>query len=213
MSGTNQTDAIEYIRPGGWSASVGLVGIDELHTFASDPRQLTEPPPPVKPGVFPLPGPSAQTKAPAQNSRRWWRKRSQSTNELDALGNDGQWLATTEEPQGSKTKPRDPRTQPIPSPRWTGTMGPVLVGYMHRTTEGTMYGARRFVDHAGSSFAYAPSTRQSPMALGDGRGTKRFRPTQRNRPETLDQQTVSIDEQTYKGGSVLMSGPGIQSYW
>lgn len=212
---TDQTD-ISYVRPGTWEASPGIPGIDQLHTFADPPRKPLGPPD-NSPGSIPTVGPSAvgQTKAPAQNSRKWWWKRNAGQIQLDNQnGIDWTTEQGTEEPQEDTQRPRDPRTVALRAPRWTATRGPVSQAFMHRNTEHNMSGERRFVDVAGASFAFSPTLRPSPMAFGDGLpNIPRFRTTQRISPVPLDQQIVSEDQQVVSGPVLPVGGNLSQRWW
>lgn len=219
MASTDQTD-ITYVRPGtegnSWQASAGIPGIDAKHTFI-DPGKKPDQGPDTTPGSIPTRGPSAVTKAPAQNSRSWWQWRNRSRIALDEAGNNsgGQWSATVDEPQNNTQKPIDPRKVAIPMERWTGRTGPVLMALMHRVSEGQMAGVDRFNPNPGTNFAFTPSQRPSPMAFGDGRpNVPRFRTTQRVMPAPLDQQIVSDDQSgTVSGGVLGMGGTLSQRWW
>lgn len=213
---TDQTD-VTYVRPGTWNASSGIPGIDKLHSFAEPVREKLGPPD-SSPGRIPTVGPSAvnETKAPAQNSRRWWWKRNAGQIILDNQnGSDWNTEDGTPVPQTDTQRPRDPRTVALTAPRWTATRGPVAQAFMHRDTEHNMTGERRFVDPAGASFAFTPSLRPSPMAFGDGLpNVPRFRTTQRISPVPLDQQIVSQDQQAISGPVLAMSdGSALGQRW
>lgn len=212
---TDQTDPVTYTRPGTWAASAGIPGIDQLHSFAADPR-LPQGQPDHSPSQIPTRGPSSDPKAPAIFSQPWWQHKASGEIDLDVRGNDdgGQWDATVQEPQATSTqRPLDPRTYPIPAPRWTAKTGPVSVHYMHRLSEGQMAGVDRFVDGNGAAAAFTPSLRPSPMAMGDGIGFQRFRTTQRVSPLPLDQQIVSQDQSGTVSGGVLQSGGILNQRW
>jgi len=212
-TGTDQTD-ITYVRPGTWNASSGIPGIDALHSFAEDPR-LPQGPPDSSPGRIATVGPSAvkETKAPPQNSRRWWLKRNRSNVMLDVVGNGSEWNVTINEDQVDTQKAPDPRWKAQVAPRWTARTGPVGVAYFHRTTD-RVGGARRFQETGGTNFAFTPSLRPSPMAMGDGRpNAPRFRPTQRVSPVSLDQQIVSADQRNTESAGVLSMGGTLSQKW
>lgn len=218
-TGTDQTNPVTYTRPGVWQASSpGVAGIDQVHNFASPAREPLLPAsnPPGVDGAMGGPSAVADTKAPAQNSRRWWQKRNSSEFQLDVNANGPEAYNTTvPQPQadalGWGPRSANPWVKPVANPRWTGNEGPQNVEYSHVPASGN-FRARRFEDHGGATYAFTPSLRPSPAALGDGRGFARFRPTQRVSPVPLDQQIVSEDQQS-RSGPVLSSGGTLSQRW
>lgn len=230
MGGNNSQPpegAIAYAAPArNWSPSPGIAGIDQHHTFArpgmKDPGvgiPLGNPTggpstPDSAVASIPAPGPSAGGFVPPpQNDAPWWMKRNQSSNQFDEFqGEDGK--VTTPIAQHNTLRTRDPRTAPIPVERWTARQGPVAQYlYTRNPLVRDMTGMKRFHPDPGTTFAYTPSLRPSPAALGDGRGSQRFRTTQREVPSSLDSQIVSNDQLGMKSGPVLPMGGTLSQRW
>lgn len=226
MSGTDQT-SITYVRPGEWQPSAAMIpGIDARHTFANQGINDPEGPPLGLPQGGPSDPDSATARidtrgpsaggfhAPPQNDRKWWRRRNASQVNLDTVGDGSEWEFTADLPQVDTEKPRDPRNAPIPVDRWTGRTGPVLMAFLNRTFAARdMRHASRFNPNPGTNFAFTPSLRPSPAALGDGNGFRRFRTTQRLSPAPLDQVIVSHDQSDSTPGTVLGNGGQLSQRW
>lgn len=226
MSGISPDGTIQYVRPVAWSPSPGIPGIDAHHTFVNE--GVTNPgdgPPlgnprggPSQPdgavANIPTPGPSAGGfHAPAQNDGAWWQRRNRSSNTFDEFqGESG--TVTQPVAQPNTQRPRDPRTTPVPVDRWTATHGPVNQ-YFYTRNPGVkdMTGMKRFHPNPGTNFAFTPSLRPSAGALGDGRGTTRFRTTQRETPAPLDNQIVSNDQLSAQSGPILSMGSSLSQRW
>lgn len=219
--------AIAYAAPArNWSPSPGIAGIDARHTFVN--RGVEDPGTGIPLGNptggvskpdgavadIPVPGPSAGGfTAPPQNDAGWWLNRNMSANQFDEY--QGESVTVTQSvSQPDTQRPRDPRTTPIAAERWTARNGPVMM-YLYERNPNVrdMTGLKRFHPDPGSNFAFSPTQRPSPAALGDGRGTQRFRTTQRDVPSSLDSQIVSNDQLGQSSGPVLSSGGTLSQRW
>lgn len=224
-TGTDQT-SIEYVRPGAWQASAGIPGIDARHTYVNEYMSDPVGPPIGMPRGEPSPpdGPTAELStvgpsaggmhAPPQNDNRWWWRRNASRIQADRVANGSDWEVNQDDTPPVGQRPRDPRTVPVPQNRITQFMGPMNMAYLNRTGAARdMRHATRFVDPGARTFAFTPSLRPSPMALGDGQGFQRFRTTQRVSPAPLDQTIVSKDQSDTSTGSVLGVGSQLMQRW
>lgn len=223
---TDQT-SIQYVRPGQWQPSSARVpGIDALHSYQKEGVNDPAGPPLGNPrgGPAPADGPTAELptigpsaggfNAPPQNDRKWWQRRNKSTIVLDQVANGDEWEVTQDTPQPDTMRPRDPRNTPIPLNRITQRMGPLNLAFLNRTVAARdMRHASRFNPDPGTNFAFTPSLRPSPMALGDGIGFNRFRTTQRISPAPLDQTIASEDQSNTRVESVFSMAAGLQKWW
>jgi hypothetical protein len=88
------------------------------------------------------------------------------------------------------------------------------LSYLNRSDTATdMRHAKRFNPDPGTNFAFTPSLRPSPMAMGDGIGVQRFRTMQRINPAPLDQTIVSTDQSDTATSSVLGVGGQLDQRW
>jgi hypothetical protein len=152
--------------------------------------------------------------APPQNDGVWWRRRNASNIHADEMGNGPDQNVTLDDNPPVDLRHRDPRNTPVPENRITQRLGPMNLAYLNREPAATdMRHARRFNPDPGRTFAYTPSLRPSPMALGDGIGFQRFRTTQRVSPAPLDQVVVSQDQSNTATISVLGVGSQLMQKW
>lgn len=184
--------------------SVGLPGIDDLHTYnkpAINPQvpnaQIPE---------LPYKQPYTDSRAPIETGN-WWQNRSASQEAgIDSTNN---FQGRTDEPYSDMLRPRDPRNYTIELNRpTTQDSGPQFF-YQERAPF-EMW-AKQWWGGSHASAAYAANV-YSPMSFGDGKGIRRFRNTQRNIPPLLEQNVEAVNDQPPAAGWNQMAA-GIEEYW
>lgn len=195
------SDTIERIPT--WSASVGIPGIDALHSYASDSRDLSDEPL-TEPSELPSRGPSYDPRAPIPYGEYWENR---NASQKPGIVYSDVETGGDRQPTDYDARTRDPRNQPVIVDRWTAKTSPNM--YEFERPFGQRF-AKRFYSGAHSSMTTPP--RFGPQAFGDGQGLHRARNTQRNIPDTLDQQIINkVDQPTEV--NVLAQGSSLVRWW
>ncbi len=185
-----------------WQASAGLPGIDALHSFASNPRQL-EAIPETTPTELPQRGPWYNSRAPIP-AGEYWRDRYASI--IPGITFSDTITTGEEIPQHPTETYDDPREKYIPVDRWTAKTTPSFYRFTRP------FGQKLAHRFDGSHASMATQPRFGPMAFGDGRGIHRARNTQRNIPTPLDQQIIVEADQPSQT-EVLARGSSLVQWW
>lgn len=194
-----------------YAMSVGIPGIDALHSYARGPIGEPTTDRAVPMGGTTTPGPWSDSREPADQGAEEWRKRHASKAVNDTLV----IVETGGEPavpgRVATVGVTDPRRQELGNYRMTQQVN--MLGTYDFTRVKSPYGARMHGNDAGTHGGFAsPAYRGGFDSANTQRGRKQLRQTQRVAPAPLEAQ-ISTQDQNVPQGQALASGSSLTRWY